>query len=121
MSKPVHPQPHGAAHAAGHAAPHGAAAQDHPTRSLFVTVWLVLAFLTGVEVFVPQVYNSPWNQTTKMLLLVILATSKAILVAAYFMHLKWEAKWVRRIALFPAYMGIAAVLLMLEEHFRPLS
>jgi cytochrome c oxidase subunit 4 len=107
-----------AAHAA-HGEAHGAA-HDHPTRTTFVTVWLVLAFLTVVEVFVPTVYASPWNQQTKMLLLVTLATGKALLVAAYFMHLKWESPWVRRIALLPAYMGGAAALLMIEEHFRPM-
>ncbi len=113
------PDPHGHGPAHGDAA-HAGAKHGHPSRSLFITVWLVLGFLTVVEVFVPQVYNSPWNQTTKMLLLVTLATGKAILVAAYFMHLKWEAKWVRRIAMLPAYMGLAAVLLMIEEHFRPM-
>ena len=99
---------------------HEADAHDHPKRSTFITIWLVLGFLTVVEVFVPQVYNSPWNHTTKMLLLVLLATGKALLVALYFMHLKWETPWVRRIAMFPAYMGFAAVVFMLEEHFRPL-
>jgi cytochrome c oxidase subunit 4 len=119
MSKLDQPQPHGAATHAGPEPGHGEA-HDHPTRSLFVTIWLVLGFLTVVEVMVPRVYSSPWNHTTKMLLLVTLASGKAILVAAYFMHLKWEAKWVRRIAMCPAYMGLAAVLLMIEEHFRPL-
>jgi caa(3)-type oxidase subunit IV len=110
---------HDHAPAPAHAPAHAAGGHAHPTRSMFITVWLVLGFLTVVEVFVPQVYSSPWNHTTKMLLLVFLATGKAILVAAYFMHLKWEAPWVRRIAMAPAYMGIAAVLLMIEQHFRP--
>jgi|GEM_PF-450758 len=122
MSKHDRPHDPGAAASAApaHGAGHGSGTHDHPSRSLFVTIWLVLGFLTAVEVAVPQVFNSPWNHTTKMLLLVFLASGKAILVAAYFMHLKWEAKWVRRIAMAPAYMGVAAVLLMIEEHFRPL-
>ena len=108
---------------AQHDAPaHGAHAQghdDHPTKSTFITIWLILAFLTVVEVAVPQVYDAPWNHNTKMLLLVVLAVSKALLVAFYFMHLKWEKPWLRRIALMPAYMGVFAVLLMVEEAFRP--
>ncbi|MHC5212198.1 MAG: cytochrome C oxidase subunit IV family protein [Planctomycetota bacterium] len=91
---------------------------DHPTTSTFVTIWLVLAFLTVVEVFVPAVYSAEWNRHTKMLLLVILAIGKASLVGAYFMHLKWEAAWIRWIALMPVYMGIAAVILMCEQAFR---
>jgi len=35
------------------------------------------------------------------------------------MHLKWEKPWIRWIALMPAYMGVFAVLLMIETAFRP--
>jgi cytochrome c oxidase subunit 4 len=114
-------------HDHGHAAPaHGPDAHqahrahdDHPTRSTFITIWLVLAFLTVIELAIPRVYSAPRDHTLKMLLLVILASSKALLVALFFMHLKWEKPWVKWIALMPAYMGFAAVILMLEEHFRP--
>jgi len=97
----------------GHAAPHG-----HPTTSTFITIWLVLGFLTIVELAVPQVYDAEWNRHTKWVLLVILAVSKATLVGLYFMHLKWERPWLKYIALLPAYMGVAAVLLMCEEAWR---
>ena len=113
MSKHDHGHDH-AAHGHEAHAEHG----DHPTRATFFTVFLVLTFLTVVELAVPNVYSARWNHHTKMLLLVMLASGKAILVALYFMHLKWEKPWLRWIALMPAYMGVAAVLLMLEEHFR---
>lgn len=109
---------HAAQAAPTHDAAHDAA-HDHPTRGTFVTIFLVLAFLTVVEVFVPQVYAAPWNHNTKMLLLVLLASGKALLVALYFMHLKWEKPWIKWIALTPAYMGVFAVLLMVETAFRP--
>jgi cytochrome c oxidase subunit 4 len=96
-------------------------AGDHPTRSTFVTIWLVLAFLTLIEVFVPKVYAGRPEATLKMLLLVFLASGKALLVALFFMHLKWEKPWLKWIALMPAYMGFAAVILMLEEHFRSMG
>jgi cytochrome c oxidase subunit IV len=108
---------------AGHGHGGGAHPAHHPhlgpTLSTFLTIWITLGLLTVVEIFVPQVYSAEWNQNTKMLLLVILATGKAMLVAAFFMHLKWESKWVRWIAMMPAYMGLFAVLLMVEEAFRP--
>ena len=107
------PTAHGEGHGGGHAAHHG------PTLSTFLTIWITLGLLTVVEIFVPTEYSAAWNQHTKMLLLVILATGKAMLVAAFFMHLKWESRWVRWIALMPAYMGLFAVLLMVEEAFRP--
>ncbi len=105
--------PHGS-HGAGDA--HGAA--HGPTRATFITIWLTLGFLTAIEIMVPRVYSASWNHNTKMLLLVFLAVGKAMLVALYFMHLKWEKPWLKRIALLPAYMGIAAILLMIEEAWR---
>ncbi len=109
---------------AAHAAPdthdaHGAHGAAHgPTRATFITIWLTLGFLTVIEIMVPQVYSASWNHNTKMLLLVFLAVGKAMLVGLYFMHLKWEKPWLKRIALLPAYMGFAAILLMIEEAWR---
>jgi len=123
MSKKKHE--HEAAHAPAHPAAgeghgHDPAAHKHgPTLSTFITIWLTLGLLTIVEIYVPTVYSAAWNQHTKMLLLVILACGKAMLVAAFFMHLKWESRWVKWIALMPAYMGLFAILLMVEEAFRP--
>ena len=121
MSADQHPTSHDPHAQAAPADPHGAppaAAHGHPTTSTFITIWLVLGFLTVVELAVPQVYDAEWNRHTKWVLLVLLAISKAMLVGLYFMHLKWEAKWLKWIALMPAYMGIAAVLLMCEEAWR---
>lgn len=109
----THDPPAHDAHGAAHGA-HG----GHPTTSTFITIWLVLGFLTIVELAVPQVYDAEWNRHTKWILLVLLAVGKALLVGLYFMHLKWEAKWLKWIALMPVYMGVAAVLLMCEEVWR---
>jgi len=117
---PMSAAPHSPSHDP-HAAPAGdphAGAHDHPTTSTFITIWLVLGFLTVVELAVPRVYDAEWNRHTKWVLLVILAVSKASLVGLYFMHLKWERPWLKYIALLPAYMGVAAVLLMCEEAWR---
>lgn len=94
---------------------------DKPKQSMratFITVFLILGFLTIVEVFVPQVYDGEYNRTMKGLLLTILAFAKAFLVASYFMHLKWEKPWLKWIAAMPLYMGIAVIVLMLETVFR---
>ena len=90
----------------------------HNAKSTYITIFLVLAFLTGVEIYVPDVYSAEWNQHTKMLLLTGLAIGKATLVGLYFMHLKWEKPWIKWIALMPLYMGIFTVLLMLETIYR---
>ena len=84
----------------------------------YVTIFLILSFLTVLEVFVPTVYSSEWDSTLKMILLCILAFGKAILVASYFMHLKWEMPWVKWIAAMPIYMGIFVIVIMLESVYR---
>ena len=53
-----------------------------------------------------------------MLLLVFLAVAKALIVAYFFMHLKWEKKWLKWIAIMPVYMGLFTILLMLESIYR---
>ena len=95
----------------------------HPTldqahRDTYITIFLILGVLTIFEVFVPNVYSSQWSGTTKMLLLVILAFAKASLVALFFMHLKYETKWIRWIGMTPLYMGVAVILIMLETLYR---
>ena len=92
--------------------------EHHSHVPLYITIFLTLAVLTVVEVFVPEVYSAEWNKNTKMLLLTILAVAKAMLVGLYFMHLKWEKPWLKWIALMPAYMAVFAIFLMLESWYR---
>lgn len=87
-------------------------------RATYVTIWLTLAFLTLVEVFVPQVYASEYDQQLKMLLLCSLAIGKAILVAQFFMHLNHEKGWIKFIGSIPVYMGLFAIILMCESIYR---
>jgi len=122
MSQSKHTSGHApapASHApasSGHAEPgHG---EEHSHKATYITIFLILGFLTVVEVFVPQVYASAYDQHLKMLLLVGLAVSKAVLVGLYFMHLKWEKPWLKWIALMPVYMGIFTIILMLETVYR---
>ncbi|MCB9896870.1 MAG: cytochrome C oxidase subunit IV family protein [Planctomycetes bacterium] len=92
--------------------------QVQSKKATFFTIFFILAVLTVIEVFVPQVYSAEWNSHTKMLLLCGLAISKATLVGLYFMHLKWEKPWLKYIALMPVYMGVFAIILMLETVYR---
>ncbi len=92
--------------------------QKSTAKQKYIQIFLILTFLTVIEVFVPKVYSAEWNQNTKMLLLVILASAKALLVAMHFMHLDHEKTWVKYIAATPIYMGIFAILLMLESVYR---
>jgi len=99
-----------------HATTHGDG--KHSMRAVLVTVFLVLGFLTVLELYVPSMYSAAWNGHTKMILLTLLASAKALLVAYYFMHLRWEKPWLRYIAAMPLYMGAAVIIIMLETVYR---
>ena len=68
---------------------HGSGSEGQPVGStrLFVNVWLLLAAVTGIEVFLGYIQLQP---TLMLTLLVILSVGKAALIVAYFMHLKYE-------------------------------
>jgi len=104
------------AHGAHGSSAHPVEHQSH--RATYVSVFLTLGMLTVFEVFIPHVYASGWDGTLKMLLLCSLAIFKAGLVAAFFMHLKYEFKWLRWIAYAPIYMGFAVIIIMLETVYR---
>ena len=68
---------------------HGSSSEGHQVGSakLFVTVWVVLAVVTAIEVYLGYVQLQP---TLMLSLLIALSLFKAGLIVAYFMHLKYE-------------------------------
>jgi cytochrome c oxidase subunit IV len=68
---------------------HGSGSEGHQVGStkLFVTVWVVLAVVTAIEVYLGYVQLQP---TLMLTLLIALSLFKAGLIVAYFMHLKYE-------------------------------
>ena len=68
---------------------HGSGSETHAVGStkLFVTVWVWLAVITFLEVFLGYEKLQP---ALMLSLLVILSLVKAGLIVAYFMHLKYE-------------------------------
>ena len=79
---------HGRPHEEG--GEHGA----HPDEAKYVKVALILAAVTGVEV---GLYYTKFSKTTTNLALLVLAAVKFIMVAAYFMHLKFDSRILRRL------------------------
>ena len=119
MSDSMTQSPTNSAHG-GHVStgPDQASGEKQTQKALYITIFLVLGFLTLLEVFVPSVYSAEYSGNTKMLILCFLAILKASLVAMFFMHLDHEKKWVRWIACMPIYMGVAVILIMLESIYR---
>ncbi len=69
--------------------------QDHPSEKQYWKIFFVLFGITAVEVLL--YYKSIPGVNLNNAALGILAVSKFVIVAAYFMHLKFDNKIVRRL------------------------
>lgn len=58
----------------------------------------------------------PTARLVVVILLVSLATSKASLVAMYFMHLRFERRTLGMIAVAPLFLGALLVFLLIPDH-----
>ena len=85
----------------------------HPN---YIAIWIYLAALTGVELTVAILKFLPRHAL--ILALVLLAIWKAMLVALYFMHLKFEPKRLLVIVLAPLPLAVILVLFVLQERFK---
>jgi cytochrome c oxidase subunit 4 len=86
----------------------------HP-RPNYVGIWVGLAVLTALELTVAFL---PWSKVTLILLLIALAVWKALLVALYYMHLRFERSRLRLLAIAPLPFCVILVTTVLMEHFR---
>jgi cytochrome c oxidase subunit 4 len=87
------------------------AAHKHPP---YIGIWAGLAALTAVELGVAFL---PWSKRVIILLLIFLAVWKALLVALYFMHLRFEANRVRILAIAPLPLAVIFVAAVITEYF----
>lgn len=81
--------PHGAAHAL-----HAPGEEEHPGPATYIKVAVVLAVVTAFEVAV--YYVGPLRPLLAPLLL-SMSFLKFSLVVLYFMHLKFDSRWFRRV------------------------
>ena len=85
------------------------ATRKHPN---YLAVWGGLFLLTVVEV--AAVYMR-LPRRLLVLALLLLAAWKALLVALYFMHLRFEPKRLALLALTPLPLGVILVIAVLQE------
>ena len=71
---------------------------DHPGEAVYIKVALILAVLTGIEVVLSYVQVGGSQVATNGSLL-LLAVIKFAMVAAFFMHLKFDNPILRRLFL----------------------
>lgn len=73
-------------------ATHEAQEESESHAKLYLKVWVALLILTVLEYFYAKWFAGA--MLTLVLGLLVLAGIKAGLVGQYFMHVKWEGKWV---------------------------
>jgi cytochrome c oxidase subunit 4 len=86
------------------------ARHGHPN---YIGIWIALAVLTGVELGVAFL---PFPKTVIILLLVGLAFWKALLVALYYMHLRFEPNRLRILAVAPLPLIVILVSAVIMEY-----
>ena len=78
-------------------------------RRPYIPVFVTLAVVTGIELAITTPgYFPVLEHTFRIVLLVIMSTIKASLVVAYYMHLRYEPRWLALIPL--AGLALVAVL-----------
>ena len=91
-------------------APHAKHKRPH-----YIGIWVGLGALTALELTIAFL---PWSKMILILLLIALAVWKALLVALYYMHLRFEKGRLRLLAIAPIPFCIIFVTAVLQEHFR---
>jgi len=85
-------------------------------RPNYLRIWLYLFLMTIAEVALA--FELPVAQNIKLVLLLILAVWKAMLVALFFMHLKFERWRLRLIFIVPLPLAAILVITVIMEHVR---
>jgi cytochrome c oxidase subunit IV len=85
----------------------------HRRHPNYIGVFIGLAVLTAVELTVAFL---PWHKRTIILLLIFLAVWKALMVALYFMHLRFEPNRLRILAIAPLPLAVIMVMAVITEY-----
>ena len=92
-------------------APH-AADQPHVSTATYLRIAALLGALLLAGVVLSRFPISP---TVIAIVVLGLSTVKAVIVAAYYMHLKFDRRWLTFIAIFPLLIITLAVLLIFSS------
>jgi len=82
-------------------------------RPNYMLIWLYLFLMTIAEVLLA--FELPVSQNLKLILLLIMAVWKALLVALFFMHLKFERWRLRLIFMVPLPLAAILVTVVIME------
>ena len=80
----------------------------------YIMIWVVLALLTFLELGVA--FLGHLSKLSIILILVVMAIWKALLVALYFMHLRFETNRLRILAIAPLPLAVIMILAVITEY-----
>ena len=83
-------------------------------RPNYILIWVYLAVLTAAELALA--FELPISRNLKLVLLLALAVWKALLVALFFMHLKFERWNLRILAIIPLPLALIFMFAAMSEH-----
>jgi cytochrome c oxidase subunit 4 len=95
-------------------APSVSASTGHATTRTYLVIW---AWLAGLMLLGVGLSELPIPKMVIILGILALSSVKAILVALYYMHLKFDRKTLTLVAVFPLVIILLAILLVLSSRF----
>ncbi|HEX9926281.1 MAG TPA: cytochrome C oxidase subunit IV family protein [Anaerolineae bacterium] len=87
--------------------------ENHHAKRPYIKVFVALAVLTAVEVGVARLGGLP--QLVFISLLATLAIAKALLVALFYMHLRYDHTILAIIGGFPFFLAVVMALVILAD------
>ena len=85
---------------------------EHHEKRPYMQVFVALTVLTAVEV---GLANLEFARSLQIILLVVLAAAKAILVAMFYMHLRYDKPILAVIGGFPFFLAVVMALIILAD------
>ena len=89
--------------------------QEH-AHPRYYLIWFILAVLTALEVAM-SLYMTNVSKVMLAVGLILMAVWKAVLVAMYYMHLRYEPARLWIMAISPLPFGVILVLAVITEFF----
>ena len=83
----------------------------HVKWTKYVTVAVVLAVITTIEISLALLKILPPELTTAIL--IGLTLTKAVLVMLFYMHLKYDTRWYSLVLVFPLFMVMVLFIIVL--------
>lgn len=87
--------------------------EEHISLGTYSVIFIALLILLGVTIWAATVDMGAFSFPVAMLI----ATSKAVLICAYFMHLKLSSRWMLTFFLTSVYVLAVGGILLFNDYF----